>query len=110
MDAPTQGGADSAPCWIARRASEFWDFIDRRDIDKHTTSLAILLAMFEGTLRLTKWGTALVDQWMTAATNGHPVPGTEVAMVVGAVLAPWSLLVSVVVTAVVGFYFKARNQ
>lgn len=95
-------------CAVARRFSDVWDFIDDRDIDKHATALSIITFFLWGTVKLTQWGMHYADAWMEAA-KVHAIPGTEVALVLGAVLGPWSLLVGAVLSFVVSFYFKART-
>ena len=79
-------------CWVALRFSEAWDWIDKRDIDKHVVSLIILI----GTAKLTAWA-------MHYATYADR-PGIEVAAIIGAVTAPYMALQA----AAIAFYFKAR--
>lgn len=81
-------------CWLALRAGQFWDFIDKRDIDKHAVSVSIML----GTLKITTWA-------MLYAEKVDGKPGLEVAAVLGAVLAPWMALQA----AAVKWYFEART-
>jgi hypothetical protein len=85
-----------AMCWLAARLSQMWDFIDKRDIDKHIVAAIIILY---GTAKLTAWGIRFAERWLEA---GHAIPGSEVALVVGAVLAPYMMVASVVA----GFYFR----
>jgi len=80
-------------CWLALRASEAWDWIDKRDIDKHTVSLAIL------------YGTAVVTRWAMHFAEHGDRPGLEVAAIIGAVLAPYMALQA----AAIAWYFKART-
>lgn len=80
-------------CWAAQRASEFWDWVDKRDLDKHAVSLLILF----GTVKITVWA-------MHFAEHGDR-PGLEVAAIIGAVVAPYMALQA----AAVAFYFKARQ-
>jgi hypothetical protein len=87
---------------FAARLSEAWDFIDKRDIDKHAVAAIIIIY---GTLKLTSWGIAFAERWMDAVKAGHAIPGSEVALVVGAVLAPYMMVAGVVV----GFYFKRQQ-
>lgn len=100
-------------CWAAARAGDFWNFIDKRDIDKHVTAAAIIVFFVIETTKLTEWGLDYANVWLgTAAaspTHAVAVPGSEVALVLAAVLGPWSLMVSTVVSLVVSFYFKARS-
>lgn len=80
-------------CWFAGRASQAWDWIDKRDIDKHAVSLAVLY----GTIKVTAWS-------MHFAEHGDR-PGIEVAAIIGAVAAPYMALQA----AAISFYFKARQ-
>ena len=86
--------SDRGPlCWLAMRAGQFWDFIDKRQIDAHAYSVAIL------------WGTVKITGWcMDYATQMHDRPGLEVAAVIGAIIAPWSALQA----AAIKFLFDAR--
>lgn len=71
-----------------------WDWIDKRQIDKHALSVAI----FYGTIRLTEWAMAFAE--------GHPAkPGVELAAIIAAVTAPYMALQA----AAVKFYFDARS-
>ena len=80
-------------CWLAQRASEFWDWVDKRDLDKHLVSLAVLY----GTIKVTAWA-------MRFAEHGDR-PGIEVAAIIAAVAGPYMALQS----AAIAFYFKARQ-
>jgi len=85
---------DGGPlCRIALRASQFWDWIDNRAIDKHVVSLAILY----GTVEISRWA------MQYAATSARP--GLETAAVIAAVLVPYNALQG----AAIGFYFNARK-
>lgn len=86
---------DTGPlCWIAMRCSQAWDWIDKRDIDKHLVSLAIL------------YGTVDVMKWATDFAESHAErPGLEIAAILAAVLAPYMALQA----AAIGFYFRART-
>ena len=82
-------------CWIAARASDFWDFIDKRQIDTYAISVAIL------------WGTVKIVEWAMHYANTHADKnGVEVAAVVAAVMTPYSLLQG----AAVKFLFDARQK
>jgi hypothetical protein len=71
-----------------------WDFIDKRDIDKHAVCWAVL------------YGTIIETQWAFAYASAHADrPGLEVAAVIAAVTAPYMALQA----AVIKFYFKART-
>lgn len=80
--------------WCVKRASEFWDFIDNRDIDKHAASVFVMI----GTWRLTEWA-------MAYAAAYHTKSGVEIAAIIAAVTAPYMALQA----AVLAFYFKARQ-
>lgn len=80
-------------CWLARRASDFWDWIDKRDLDKHAVSIVIL----SGTWKLTTWAMAY------AAASQRP--GFEIAAIIAAVIAPYMALQA----AAIAFYFTARS-
>ncbi len=71
-----------------------WDFIDKRQLDKHAVSLAILY----GTIKVTSW--AMEYAW----THGEKT-GLEAAAIIAAVLAPYMTLQG----AAISFYFKARQ-
>ena len=81
-------------CWLALRAADFWDFFDKRDIDKHVLSVAI----FAGTWKLTGWA-------IYYANLQHVKSGVEVAAIIAAVTAPYMALQA----AAISFYFKARS-
>ena len=81
-------------CAVARRFSDLWDFIDARDIDKHTVSVAIML----GTWKLTEWA-------IMYANLQHQKSGIEIAAIIAAVTAPYMALQA----AAIAFYFKART-
>lgn len=81
-------------CVVALRAGQFWDFIDKRNIDKHAVSLAIL------------YGTVVVTRWAMVYAAAHAdKAGIEVAAVIAAILAPYMALQA----AGIGFYFRART-
>jgi len=90
-----RAGDEGLLCRIALRAGQFWDFIDKRDIDKHLVSLGI----FYGTIKLTTWGITFAERLIDK-------PGLEVAAIIGAVLAPYMALQA----AAIKFYFDARGQ
>ena len=70
-----------------------WDWIDKRDIDKHVVSLLILF----GTVKITSWS-------MRFAEHGDR-PGLEVAAIIGSVAAPYMAMQA----AALAFYFRARQ-
>ena len=81
-------------CWLALRLSEMWDFIDKRDIDKHAVSLCVL------------WGTVKVTEWAFIFAEHHmDKSGVELAAVIVAVTGPYAALQA----AAIAFYFKARQ-
>ena len=80
-------------CAVARRFSDFWDFVDERQIDVHLMSWATFA------------GTAWIINWATHFVAHHPdKPGIEVAAIIAAVMVPWTP----VQAAVVAWYFRAR--
>ncbi len=81
-------------CWVAARASQAWDWIDARDIDKHAVSLIILA----GTWKITAWAMDF------AATHGEK-SGIEAAAIIAAVGAPYMALQA----AAIHFYFQSRQ-
>ena len=81
-------------CVVAQRAREFWDWIDRRQIDAYAISIVIL------------YGTGDVMRWaMHFAETGNR-PGLEVAAIVGAITGPYSILQA----AAIKFLFDARQK
>jgi hypothetical protein len=88
-------------CRIAFRAGQAWDFIDKRDIDKHLVSIVILY----GTVQVTRWAFGFATQWLDIVIAGKALPGLEVAAVIAAVTAPYITLQG----AAIAFYFKART-
>ncbi|HVA19015.1 MAG TPA: hypothetical protein VMU55_02445 [Solirubrobacteraceae bacterium] len=80
---------------VALRLSQTWDFVDRRDIDKHLVSLFIML----GTVKLTAWA-------MRFAGAPHPgMSGTDMAAIIASVTGPYMALQA----AAIGFYFNSRR-
>lgn len=69
-----------------------WDWIDKRQIDKHLVSMAILY----GTWRITEWA-------MVFASSHSDLNG---AAVIAAVSTPYAALQG----AAIKFYFDARNN
>lgn len=81
-------------CQIALRFSQLWDFIDKRDIDKH----AMAWATFYMTWHIVNWSLNFV--WI------YPdKPGLETAAMIGAALLPWTP----VQAAVIRWYFESRS-
>lgn len=82
-------------CWLALRAGQFWDWIDRRQIDAYAVSFAILF----GTIKITDWAMDFID--------AHPdIDGLKAAAIIGAIMGPWSLLQG----AAIKFLFDARQK
>lgn len=73
--------------------SKAWDWIDKRDIDKHLLTMGI----FWGTVKLTEWA-------MAFATANPAKAGIEVAAVIAAVTAPYMALQA----AAIKYYFESR--
>lgn len=73
----------------------FWDFVDKRQIDKHALSVGIFL------------GTVKVTEWAMTFANLHPEKsGIETAAIIAAVTAPYMALQA----AAVHFYFDSRRD
>ncbi len=83
--------ADTAASGVMAR---FWEWVDKRDIDKHAVSLAILL----GTIKVTAWA-------MEFAETHTEKTGVEAAAIIAAVAAPYMAMQA----AALSFYFKARQ-
>lgn len=81
-------------CWIAMRFSQMWDFIDKRDIDKHTVTMIVLY----GTVKIVRWSFIFAEAHMDKS-------GVELAAVIAAIIGPWSI----VQTAAIKWYFDARS-
>ena len=82
-------------CTIALRFSQMWDFIDARDIDKHSLSLSVFGM------------TIYIVFWMLEFIWAHPdKPGLEVAAIVAAIMVPWNG----VQAAAIKWYFEARSE
>mgnify|MGYP001615475543 FL=1 len=82
-------------CWLAARAADAWDFIDKRDIDKHIMSWAVFGMTF------------YVVDWVIDFVYAHPdKPGFEIAAIVAALMVPWTP----VQAAVIKWYFAARTE
>lgn len=91
---PSRRATDrGALCTLALRASQFWDWIDKRDIDKHLISLGVL------------YGTVEVTAWAMRYAEHAARPGLEVAAIVAAVGAPYMALQA----AAIAFYFRSRT-
>lgn len=73
---------------------KLWDWIDKRDIDKHVVTLCIL------------YGTKILTDWaMVFAVTNAARPGLEVAAIIAAVTGPYMALQA----AAIKFYFDART-
>lgn len=90
--------------WLAR----WWNFIDDRDIDKHVVAVGITIFFLIGTIKTMVWAAEAAKAWLQAVQTGHAVAGSDMALVIGAVLAPWSLIAGIVLPVVIGQYFRAR--
>ena len=81
-------------CWLAARGRDWWDWIDRRQIDKHAVAVVILY----GTIEVMKWAMEFA-----AAKN---MPGLELAAVIASVVAPYMALQA----AAIAYYFRSRDK
>lgn len=75
------------------RASQAWDWIDRRQIDAHLVNAVTLY----GTIKITSWAMHFAEH--------ADRPGIEVAAILAAVGGPWAILQG----AMVKFVFDARR-
>lgn len=79
---------------VALRFGQFWDFVDKRQIDAYLISLAIL------------WGTVMVMDWAMGFVETHPeMDGLKAAAIIAAITTPWSALQA----AAIKFLFDARS-
>ena len=86
---------DSWLCLVAIRTSQFWDWIDKRQIDAYAVSFLIL------------WGTIRITEWAMDFADAQPgKSGVEVAAIIAAVMVPWSGLQA----AAIKFLFDARQR
>ena len=81
-------------CWLAVRASELWEWIDKRDIDAHMVAGFLLYATYK------------ITAWCMGFAETSARPGMEVAAIIGAILVPWSGLQAVAVK----WYFEKRRR
>lgn len=81
-------------CRIAQYMSLFWDFVDKRDIEKHAMAWAIVLATI-------KFGF-----WTMDFARYSERPGMDIAAIIGAIWLPWSGVQAMVVR----WYFTARTD
>lgn len=79
-------------CILAIRATQAWDWVDRRQIDAYVVSIAIL------------YGTVKVTEWAMNYAAAHA--GEQVALTIAAVTAPYMALQA----AALKFYFDARQR
>jgi len=78
---------------MLRHAGRLWDWIDKRDIDKHVVTIYIL------------WGTKVLTDWaMVFAVTNATRPGLEVAAIIAAVTGPYMALQA----AAIKYYFESR--
>jgi hypothetical protein len=80
-------------CWLAVRASETWEWIDKRQIFERFVALAILY----GTIEIVAWS-------MTYAETHVEKSGVEAAAIIAAVATPYMALQA----AAIAFMFRAR--
>lgn len=81
-------------CEVALRGSQFFDWVDKRQIDAWSVLVFSL------------WMTYEVLEWGMDFANGHPeMDGLKMAAIVGAIVAPWVTMQA----ALVKFYFDARS-
>ena len=80
-------------CWVALRASDAWDWIDKRDIDKHAVTMIVLV------------GTAIITGWAMEFAWYSSRPGLEIAAIIGAVATPYAAVQAVAIK----WYFEART-
>ena len=82
-------------CWLAMRGSQFFDWIDKRQIDAYSVLIFSL------------WMTAEVLFWAMDFADTHPdMDGLKMAAMIGAVVGPWVTMQA----ALVKFYFDARKS
>jgi hypothetical protein len=82
-------------CRAAYHGSEFWDWIDKRQIDAHCYSLLIL------------YGTVKVSLWCMDYAGVHAdKPALEIAAVIAAIMTPWTALQA----AAIKFLFETRTK
>lgn len=81
---------DCALAWLTR----LWDWIDKRDIDKHAVAWAFLI------------GTGKVTAWATYFAEYSQRPGLETAAVIAAATAPFMAVQAVVIK----WYFDSRTS
>lgn len=78
---------------MIRRLTQWWDWVDKRDIDKHVLTFGI----FWGTVKLTEWA-------MVFAATHAAKPGLEIAAIIAAVTTPYMALQA----AAIKYYFESR--
>jgi hypothetical protein len=82
-------------CLVAQRATDTWDFIDARDIDKHAMAWATFLM------------TCYIMQWVLTFVWLYPdKAGLETGLIIAAIMVPWTPLQA----AVIKWYFNARTD
>jgi len=79
---------------MIERLTQFWEWFDNRDIDKHLMSWAVFFV----TCYLIYWTTEFV--WAH-----HEKPGLDIGAIVAALMLPWTP----VQAAVIAWYFRARS-
>lgn len=87
---------------LAKRFSQCWDWVDRRQIDAHVVSFVVLWI----SIKITFWA-------MSYAQEGNR-PGLEVAAIIAAIVGPWAALQGAVIKFVFatrqGSYFERHEQ
>lgn len=89
-------------CRFARVLSLGWDWIDRRDVDKHVMAWAVFIFTIAGTWYLIDW---TLDYAYT-----HPEKsGVELGLIVAAYMVPWNGVLAVL-TFVIKWYFERKDS
>lgn len=83
-------------CWVAQRFSDLWDFVDKRDIDKHALAWLTALCGWDLTWEMIDFANAALAAKVQLA---------EVAAVIAAIGAPYALFAG----AVVKWYFERQD-
>ena len=81
-------------CVVAQRCRDVWDWIDKRDIDKHVASWAVFYATWHIVTEIIKY------------IQANPAKsGVEIGAIVAALMVPWSSLQGFALK----WYFEARS-
>lgn len=81
-------------CKVAEYAGLFWDFIDKRDIDKHA-----MVWFITGI-------SAYMVFWIFEFIWENPKSGVDIGVIVAAIMVPWTP----VQAAAIKWYFDARQS